>query len=58
MRKSKFKLLICKSSYNLEDLINDFILNKEIISLKVQYMLGSSQSTHEVYIHYYENNTN
>lgn len=49
---TKFKLLICKSSGELENLINSFIKDKEVISLKVQYMLGSQYTTHQVYIHY------
>lgn len=49
---TKFKLLIIKSSNSLEDDINEFIKDKEIISLQVQYMVGSLYSTHQVYIHY------
>ena len=49
---TKFKLLIIKSSNSLEDDINEFIKNKEIISLKVQHMMGSQYCTHQVYIHY------
>lgn len=49
---TKFKLLIIRSSNSLEDDINEFIKDKEIISLQVQHMVGSLYSTHQVYIHY------
>ena len=50
--KARFKLLVIKSTEDLERTINNFIMNKEIIDLKVQYMIGSHYSTHQVYITY------
>jgi hypothetical protein len=54
MKQTKFKLIICTQSSDLEDSINNFIKGKTIISLQVQYMVGSIHSTHQVYIHYEE----
>lgn len=50
----KFKLLVVKSSEKLESAINTFIKGKTVSDLKVQYMMGSHYSTHQVYITYYE----
>jgi len=48
----KFKLLVIKSTQDLEETINDFIQGKQIMNLHVQCMLGSHYSTHQVYITY------